>query len=133
MDWKYETRNKLLGSFKGSFFNCYDEFIANERNNEYFIFSNCEDEESVKCKVLEWLSRSASKGQPYSQEWRNKKYREFMLDGINNFLGTKFLEEDISIIYQELGNCVNHNLTLAFIRSGYDMRVLSQGVEENLM
>ena len=50
-----------------------------------------------------------------------------MLNGINKFLGTDFTEGDISIIYQKLGNRVNHNLTVEFVNSGYDLRILEKG------
>lgn len=121
MEWREACRLRLLADFDGSFFNERDEFIAHRYSNTYFIFANCESEEGVKCKVLEWLSRSAHKGIPYSQEWRNKKFRQFMLDGINMFLNTKFSFDDMEVIYTYLGNACNHNRTLEFIRSGYDM------------
>lgn len=121
MDWKNACRLRLLADFDGSFFNERDEFIAHRYSNTYFIFSNCETEEDVKCKVLEWLSRSAHKGIPYSQEWRNKKFRQFMLDGINMFLNTKFSFDDMEVIYTYLGNACNHKRTIGFIESGYDM------------
>lgn len=124
MEWKESCRLRLLWDFEGSFFNERDEFIAHRYSNTYFIFADCENEEDVQCKVLEWLSRPASKGIPYSQEWRNKKFRKFMLDGINMFLHTRFNSDDMEKIYTYLGNRCNHNKTLEFIRSGYDMGVL---------
>lgn len=125
MDWKEATKIRLLADFNGSFFNEREEFIAHRYSNTYFIFANCENEEEVKCKVLEWLSRAASKGIPYSQEWRNKKFRKFMLDGINMFLHTNFTFEDMTIIYTYLGNACNHKKTLEFIRSNYDMSIFN--------
>ena len=124
MDWKNACRLRLLADFDGSFFNERDEFIAHRYSNTYFIFANCETELDVKCKVLEWLSRSAHKGIPYRQEWRNKKFRKFMLDGINMFLHTDFSFDDMEIIYTYLGNACNHNKTIKFIESGYDMQIL---------
>lgn len=126
MDWKSICRLRLQADFIGSFFNENDEFIAHPYSNTYFIFGNCKNEEEVNCKVLEWFSRPASKGIPYSQEWRNKKFRKFMLDGINQYLHTEFSFEEIELIYQELGNAVRHDKTIEFIRSGYDMTVLTQ-------
>jgi hypothetical protein len=124
MDWKEKCRLRLLAYFNGSFFNDRDEFIAHRYSNTYFIFGSCENEEEVNCKVLEWLSRPAHKGIPYSREWKNKKFRQFMLDGINQYLHTEFSFEDMEIIYTYLGNCCNRERTLQFIRSGYDMNVL---------
>lgn len=125
MDWKQIIRLKLLADFDGSFFNERDEFIAHRYSNTYFIFANCESEEDVKCKVLEWLSRSAHKGQTYQSEWRNEKFRSFMLDGINKFLHTDFSNDDIEIIYTYLGNACNHQKTIRFIDLNYDMSVLT--------
>ncbi len=126
MNWKQiiRLRLRLLADFEGSFFNERDEFIAHRYSNTYFIFSNCESEEDVKCKVLEWLSRSAHKGQPYQSEWRNRNFRKSMLDGINEFLNTNFSNDDIEVIYTYLGNACNHQKTIRFIESNYDMRVL---------
>ena len=115
---------KLINSFHGSFFNERDEFIADKKSNQYFNFGNCESELDVKCKVLEWLSRSACKGQPYSQEWRNKKYNEKMRNGINLFLNTNFTESEMMEIYTYLGNAINHAKTIRFIENGYDFNVL---------
>ena len=123
MEWIDICRLRLLVAFEGSFFNQQDEFIAHRYSNTYFIFSNCNNKEDVQCKVLEWFSRPATKGIPYNQEWRNKKFRRFMLDGINMFLKTSFSFEDIEKIYTYLGNACNHTRTLEFVRSGYDMSV----------
>lgn len=121
-----KVKLRLLSIFEGSFFNSREEFIAHGYSNTYFIFSNCETELDVKCKILEWFSRPASKGIPYSQEWRNKKFRKFMLDGINEFLGTEFTEQDMEVIYTYLGNAIKHELTIRFIESGYDMQLLER-------
>lgn len=124
MEWKDKTRLRLYAAFEGSFFTERDEFIAHKYSNTYFIFGNCESLEDVNCKVLEWLSRPAHKGQPYAPKGRNKKFRTFMLEGINKFLHTSFSDEDIELIYTYLGNACNHNRTLEFVRSGYNMELL---------
>lgn len=71
----------LMKCFPGSFINHNGEFIAHRRANEYFNFATCADELDVKCKVLEWLSRAASKGEPFRTDLENKNYQRFMLDG----------------------------------------------------
>lgn len=121
-----ECKQALLNSFPNSWFNERDEFIAHTRSNTYFIFCNCETPLDVECKILEWFSRPAFCGAPYSQEWRNRKFREFMLNGINNFLDTSFNGKSMEDIYSYLGNAINHQLTIKFIDSGYDMDVLKR-------
>ena len=73
----------LMKCFYGSFINHNGEFVAHRYGEAYFNYANCEDEMDVKCKVLEWLSRPASKGQPFKSDRANEKYQQYMLDGIN--------------------------------------------------
>ena len=120
---------KLAWSFPNSFINCSLEFIAHKEANEYFILRDCETEFDVKCKVLEQLSRGAHKTCPFNSNLKNERFHNFMLNGINAFLGTDFNEEDIALIYDRLGNKVNHTLTIEFVNSGYDMSVLKGGAE----
>ncbi|MSS63168.1 hypothetical protein FYJ58_04650 [Lachnospiraceae bacterium WCA-693-APC-MOT-I] len=115
-----EAKEALLLSFPGSFINERNEFIAHVKSNQYFLLDDCEYPEDIDCKVLEWFSRAACKGQPYSQEWRNIKCRKFMLDGINNYMDTGFTEDEMMEIYTYLGNACNHKKTVRFIESGYD-------------
>lgn len=121
-----ELITKLINSFPNSFINNEGEFIAEKKSNTYFNLKNCKNELEVKCKLLEWCSRSAYKGQPYATEKKNKEFREFMLNGINQFLNTKFSQDDMEQIYTYLGNAVNHEKTVAFVMSGYDMRYLQE-------
>lgn len=120
---------RLMNCFPGSFINHNGEFIAHEKANEYFSLSTCGDELDVKCKVLEWLSRAASKGEPFRTDKRNLAFQKFMLDGINGYLHTMFSHDDIAKIYTYLGNACNHKKTIRFIESGYDMSVLSMKME----
>ena len=124
-----EAKAALLECFPGSFVNDRGEFIAHLRTNTYFILHNCETPLDIECKVLEWFSRPASKGIPYSQEWRNRKFREFIRNGINDFLDTGFSENEMMVIYQHLGNCINHDKTIRFIESDYDFSILESNQE----
>lgn len=124
MDDMKECRQSLLDSFPGGWFNAREEFIAHTKSNTYFMFCNCNTPLDVECKILEWFSRPACKGMPYSQEWRNRKFREFMLNGINDFLDTSFNQESMEAIYCALGNSINHEKTIRFIESGYDFDIL---------
>lgn len=125
-----EITLKLIHSFPQSFINGGLEFIAHKRANEYFRLEDCETEFDVKCKVLEWLSRGAYKTEPFDSEHKNEEFHQFMLDGINKYLGTDFSFDDMEIIYTYLGNRCNHPKTVKFIESGYNMSVLKGGVQE---
>lgn len=121
---------KLLAAFPKSFINTNLEFIAHKEANEYFRLEDCENEFDVKCKVLEWLSRGAYKTCPFNSNIKNERFHNFMLNGINDFLGTDFTESDIEEIYTYLGNRCNHKKTVRFIESNYDMSVLKGGASD---
>ncbi len=129
IDW--ELVQRLMNCFPNSFINQHGEFIAHLEANEYFILRNCERELDVKSKVLEWFSRGAYKTEPYGTKARNNEFHKFMIDGINQFLGTRFTEADMELIYIYLGNCCNHERTIRFIERGYDMSVLKREVTSN--
>lgn len=123
---------KLFAAFPYGIINHLLEFVAdpNHRVNSYFRLEDCETEEDVAAKLLKWVSRDAYKSQHFTPEWRNKQVHEYHLNGINQFCGTSFGEDDIELIYSELGNRCNHELTLKFIRSGYDTEVLIKEVQK---
>ena len=124
MDW--ELIKRLMNCFPRSFINQQGEFIAHKEANQYFILRNCKNEMDVKCKVLEWFSQSAFKTDPFRTKQKNDEFHKFMLDGINEFLGTDFDTMDIEQIYTYLGNACNHEKTIRFIESGYIMSVLTE-------
>lgn len=117
---------KLYECFPEGFINSEQEFIADSETNLYFILGNCENELDVKCKILEWFSRDAFKAQPYKTRYRNTVYNEWVLRSINSFLDTEFTTKEIEEIYTYLGNAIDHKKTEMFVKSGYDMRILTE-------
>lgn len=120
---EFEQIRKLMVSFPHSYINSQGEFIAHEWANEYFILRTCETELDIKCKVIEWFSCSC-KNEPYRTPKNNLEYQDFMRNGINKYLGTNFTKDDLCIIYSHLGNACNHEKTIEFVNSGYDMQLL---------
>lgn len=114
---------KIMEVFDGSFI-LVDELILVKKTNLYFSLKNIETEIDLKCKLLEWCSRDACKRQFYHQEWRNKKYQDLVLNRLNLILNTSFSKNDIWLIYTKLGNAVNHKLTVEFVNSNYDLKIL---------
>lgn len=100
------------------------EFLAHDRGNIYFILGNCETKMDVDCKVLEWLSRAAYKAMPFSSDVANNRFHEYFRKGISEYFNHEFDAKDIEIIYTYLGNACNHQKTIDFIESGFDMSVL---------
>ena len=121
---RFDMALALMAAFPGSFLYYNGEFIAHKKSNTYLNLRCCENEEDLKCRVLEFFSRAAHKTSPYKTERYNEEFHKFMLDGINEFLGTAFDKIDMDLIYTYLGNRCNHELTVEFVRSGYDMTML---------
>lgn len=114
----------VMKHFYGSYINARGELILSDKGNVYFTATNCANKEDVICKLLEWCSRPMAKGQPYSTYKRNVEWRNSLLCGYNNYLGTHFTLDDMYWIYDKLGNAINHELTLKFIESGYDLSLV---------
>ena len=121
---------EVMRCFPNSFVNPFGEIILSVKGNVYFTATNCKTKEDVICKLLEWCSRSMAKGEPYASEKRNNEWRDNLICGLNNYLKTSFTQEDLYWIYDQLGNKVNHDLTLKFIESGYDLSLLRPKREE---
>ena len=114
----------VMKCFPKSYITQYGDLILSVKGNVYFKAEDCNTQKDIICKLLEWCSRPLAKGEPYRQEKRNKEWRESLLSGYNEYLGTQFTQEDMYWIYEKLGNAVNHELTLKFITSGYDLKLV---------
>ncbi len=114
----------VMKCFSGSYINQCGELIISDRGNVYFIATDCESKEDVICKLLEWCSRPIAKGEPYATNKRNIEWRDSLLYGYNKYLGTNLTQDDMYWIYDKLGNAVNHELTLEFIHSNYDLSLV---------
>lgn len=115
---------RLLRCFSGSYINRNGDLVALWASGAIFRLADCESENDIKCKVLEWLSYAAAKGRPYRTNESNQRFRQSMQSEINQYLGTAFSHEDFVEIYTYLGDCCNHQKTLRFIESGFDMALL---------
>ena len=120
----------LKCAFPKARINEYMEVIVEPKANEYFLAADCYTKEEIQAKVLEWLSRGACKTEPYQSKRKNQEFREYMQNGINEYLGMDFTQEDFEKIYQYIGNRVDHSKTIKFIKSSFDMNVLGNEVEE---
>lgn len=114
----------VMECFPNSYINRCGELILSDKGNVYFTAKNCKTQKDIICKLLEWCSKPLAKGEPYCQEKRNREWREKLLFRYNKYLGTQFTQEDMYWIYDKLGNAVDHELTIKFIESGYDLKLL---------
>lgn len=97
------------------------ELILVPRTNTYINLNHCSTPDEFKAEVIEGVSRFAFKGftKPLCREH---------LDGINKLLDTHFTPEEIEYIYINLGNGINHELCMKFVKSGYDLKVIEESV-----
>lgn len=114
----------VMKHFDKSYINMHGELILSDRGNLYFTAKNCKSKEDVICKLLEWCSRPIVKGYAYKTPKRNIEWRKSLLCGYNNYLGTNFTLNDMYWIYDKLGNAANHELTLKFIHSNFDLSLV---------
>lgn len=115
-----EIRQRLREAFPKFFLNANYEIIIYPARNSYFLIEDVETETELKAKILEWLSREASKSISHQSQ-------TYHLNGINIFLGTNFTKADMEEIYTYLGNRCNHQRTLHFIVSEYSIDTLKEG------
>lgn len=114
-----EIRNRLSAAFPLLLVNRQNELIIHPKRNTYFRLDGVETERDLKAKILEWLSREACKS-------ISGKSQAYHLRGINSFLCSDFSKEEMYEIYTYLGNAVNHEKTLRFIDSGFDLVILKE-------
>ena len=60
---------------------------------------------------------------------RNNEWRDQLISSLNRYLGTNFNQEEMYWVYDQLGNAVNHKLTLRFIRSDFNLKIIYQEVK----
>lgn len=121
---------RLMNIFPNSFINRLNELILAPISNLYIRLDKIESEFDVKYELLEWCSRDAVKGQPYASNRHNERHQEIVRRGINEYLHTDFSKQQMELIYQKLGNGINHDLTTKFVESGYNMKLLESEEQE---
>lgn len=114
----------MMMCFPDSFVNAAGEVVLDNKRRITFIVSGVETKKDIVYNLLEWCSRPIVKECPYSSGRRNREWSRSLLLGLNNYLGTNFTEGDMWVIYYRLGSKINHDLTIKFVASGFDMGVL---------
>lgn len=112
---------KIRRAFPKAYVTMNFELILVPRTNTYINLNHCSTPDEFKAEVIEGVSRFAFKA-------FTKPLRKEHLDGINKLLDTKFTPEDMEYIYTYLGNGINHELCMKFVKSGYDLKVIEESV-----
>lgn len=116
---------RAMDAFPGSFINHNNELILVPKFNVYFSLNDVNSEEDMQCKFCEWVSRDCCCALRYKQFKRLNEYYETMTGRFNAVCGTGFSVDEMRLIYSKLGNSVNHDLTVKFIRNGFCLPMLS--------
>ncbi|SCX52198.1 hypothetical protein SAMN02787108_01882 [Lysinibacillus fusiformis] len=111
--------NQTLQAFPNAFINRSNEIILEPRNNVYFRLEDVTTALDFKCKMFAWLSRPIAKS--LNRYWSPK-----VLSSFNEVLCTNFTNGEMNRIYDRLGNDVNRPLTIRFIESNYDLKLLER-------
>ena len=111
-----EYLKEFFKCFQDAFINQNNEMIVKMPENIYFRLEDVESELDMKCKAIEFISRSACKD-------TKKKTRLMMLKSLNFYLDTDFNMDQMMNVYTYLGNGVNRKLTIEFIESGCNLKI----------
>lgn len=125
-----ESVQKTLKVLKGSYINHNNEIILIPKFNVYTLLDDVETDEDFKVKLVEWFSRDCCCALRYSQRKRLEDYWQKNTDAFNLICGTAFTVEDMYEIYTYLGNGVKHTLAQEFVKSGFDLSLLSNKPKE---
>ncbi|MGL5715668.1 MAG: hypothetical protein ACRCX2_21785 [Paraclostridium sp.] len=115
-----EEIKRIMKIFKGSFINSHNELILIPKINLFFSLNDILTEFDLKVKVLSWATRITTRGS------KRDYYRNYTKKKINEFLGTKFDDDDFWLIYSELGNNINLELSSKFIFYNFDIKILKE-------
>lgn len=111
----------VMKSFSGSFINSDEELIL-VRESNLFIKRIDVDDLAIKAALLEQCSRDACISEPL--ECGNAAYQDRVRTNLNEIFGMDWNRKEMRLIYRRLGNSVDHQLTLDFIESNYDLTIL---------
>ena len=130
--------NRLKTCFSDSTINYFNEFIAHRCANRHYgaaccKLGGCKTAEDVISAALEMLTIDCCKSAPFETLDANQRFHKYMLKGMNKLLGKAFTEKQYLAIYTRIGNGINHQLTVDFIRSGYDLKVLRDSRTERII
>lgn len=117
---------EVMRNFEKSYVNGNEELILIPETNLYVNLKNINTPTDLRFKLLEECSRDCCYAEPFESDIRNELYNEYVLESLNNCLGTQFTKDEIEIIYKKLGNGIRHELTMHFVYSGYDMKLLGE-------
>lgn len=125
---------KTLGEcFPGGYVNFDQEFVAHRRAGAVCDMKGCTSPLELRCRVIEQLVGHCCKTRPFKGAEANVSFRRFMMEGMGRFLGVKLVESEYELVYERLGNGIDRQLTVEWVRSGYDLRVLRQKASEKLI
>lgn len=111
MNSQSKELKKVYLAFPRAYINQHNEIIIYPRRNTCFRLDDVDDETTLSCKILEWLSREACE----SFSPTSKKYH---FEGICKYFDKRLTQEEMEEIYFRLGNSIRRTLTIKFVQLG---------------
>lgn len=96
-----------------------NELILDPKNNIYFRIDNITSKLEFQCKILEWCSRPACKG-------LKPIWQRFVQGALNGYFRQTWTRNELESIYTRLGNGVNRELCIKFIKGDFDLKILQE-------
>ena len=124
-----ESVRKAMHALPDSFINHNNEIILIPRFNVYTRLDDVETDEDFKVKLCEWFSRDCSYALRYKRDKNQRDYYQRNTDAFNEICKTNFSVSEMEIIYTKLGNGINHELAMQFVKRGFDLSLLKEGAE----
>lgn len=125
-----ESVQRALKHLNSSFINHKNEIILIQKFNVYTLLDDVETDDDFKVKLCEWFSRDCCCALRYSQNKRLERYYQKNTEAFNFICGTNFTTEQMEHIYTKLGNGIKHELAKKFVKSGFDLSVISDNLTE---
>lgn len=100
------------------FINLSNELILVPKLNAYLCLNHIKSEFDFKCRLIEYLSFYLARN-----HW-DDYYSPKLVKFFNYILEVNFTKKDYDLIYQRLGNGINHALAVKFVSSNYDLKLL---------
>jgi len=125
-----EIIQKTMNLMCGSFINHNNELIMIPKFNVYTLLDNVETEMDFKVNLCEYFSRDCSCALRYRQRKRLEEYWQSNTYVFNEICNTNFTVKDMDLIYTHLGNGINHNKSIEFVKSDFNLSVLRSEKDE---
>ena len=121
-----DSIRKTMLVFPKSYINYNNELILIPKFNVYICLDNIISDEDFYVELCEYFSRECSSALRGSSKPTLYRYYNNNTRNFNKICNTSFSTKDMDTIYAKLGNGINHQMAVDFVKSGFDLSVLGE-------